>query len=152
MSSAGGKWPARIAWVVLFVVVGGVIGGTIGFRTQIVAAWPAAQKLYDVVGLSTEPEKPRLGVQSVKYDYVGVNVLRIEGELINLSSVPGNVPNLHVKFFDAAGRTVKTWDFPPPERRMLPGEIVKFRTDVAAPPLTAKRIDVGLSKDGNSGS
>lgn len=144
-----GKWPARIAWIVLILVVGGVLGGTVAFQSDITTAWPPSKKLYDTVGLSAEAEKPRLGVRSVKYTYRkadGVNVLRVEGELINLSNVPGDVPNLQVKFLDGAGKTVKNHAFPPPERRMLPGEVVIFRTDVTSPPATAKRIDVGFQE------
>ena len=145
------RWRARVAWLVLFAVVAGVIGGTLAFKAEILASWPASQKLYALVGLSVGPQESRLGVRNVKYDYRkvgGTDVLKIEGELVNLSEVPGDVPNLRVKFLDEAGKIVKTWTLPPPERRMLPGEIVGFTTEVAAPPTTAKRIDVGLDTDG----
>jgi len=57
------------------------------------------------------------------------------------------VPDLRILFLDAAGAVVKRWTFPPPERRMLPDEVVKFVTEVRNPPADAKRIDVGLDEN-----
>ena len=143
-------WPARIAWLLLIVVVAGTVGGAVMYREKVVEVLPAAQQLYDMAGLKPQPVEERLGVRGVKYSYAkagpnGENtVLNIEGELVNLSDVPGDVPNLRVLFLDDAGNVVKRWSFKAPEQRMLPGEIVKFSTQVDAPPASAKRIDVGF--------
>lgn len=141
------RWPARIAWIALIVVVAGVIGGALAFQQSISKSWPPAKKLYDLVGLTAEPVKKRLGVRSVRYTYPDKTVLRIDGELVNLSKVPHDVPNLRILFLDANGKVVKRWTFPPPERRMLPDEIVKFATEIKNPPADAKRIDVGVEEN-----
>lgn len=140
-------WPARLAWIALIVVVGGVIGGMLGFQQSISKAWPPSQKLYDLIGMTPEPAQKRLGVRSVRYTYPDKETLRIDGELVNLSKVPHDVPDLRILFLDAAGAVVKRWTFPPPERRMLPDEVVKFVTEVRNPPADAKRIDVGLDEN-----
>ena len=140
-------WPARLAWLLLIVVIGGTIGGGIAFRDAITAAWPASAKLYDAVGLSPEPIKKRLGVRSVQYTYPGPGILKIDGELVNLSKAPHDVPDLRVLFLDPGGAVVKTWKFPPPERRMLPDEVVRFSTEIRDVPANAKRIDVGLDAE-----
>ena len=140
-------WPARIAWIALIVVVVGVIGGMLGFQQSISQSWPPSQKLYDLIGLTPEPAKKRLGVRSVRYTYPDKEILRIDGELVNLSKVPHDVPNLRILFLDAAGTVVKRWTFPPPERRMLPDEVVKFVTEIKNPPADAKRIDVGVDEN-----
>lgn len=142
-----GRWPARLAWLALIVVVGGVVGGTIAFRSEIAASWPASKRLYDLVGMSVEPEMSRFGVRNVKYEPVSVDgkdMLKVEGELVNLSRVPGDAPNIRVKFLDDAGQVVTDQTFPPPERRMLPDEVVSFSTELSAPPPAARRIDVGI--------
>jgi len=140
-------WRARIAWIVLIVVVIGVIGGALAFQKSISNSWPAAKKLYDLVGMSPEPIEKRLGVRSVRYTYPDKTTLRIDGELVNLSKVPHDVPNLRILFLDGTGKVVKKWTFPPPERRMLPDEIVKFATEIKNPPADAKRIDVGVDEN-----
>lgn len=140
-------WRARIAWIVLIVVVTGVIGGALAFQKSISNSWPAAKKLYDLVGMSPEPIKKRLGVRSVRYTYPDKMTLRIDGELVNLSKVPHDVPNLRILFLDDTGKVVKKWTFPPPERRILPDEIVKFATEIKNPPADAKRIDVGVDEN-----
>ncbi len=141
---------ARLAWLLLIVVVGGVIGGTLAFQSSIVSAWPNAKRFYDLVGLTSVPASVRFGFQNVKHSDVtvdGRDYIRIEGELVNLSEVPGDVPDLRVNFLDVEGRVVKTWRFPPPERKMLPDETVTFVTQVPTPPPEARRMDVGLATD-----
>ena len=140
-------WPARLAWLLLILVVGGTVGGSIMFRDTITTTWPATKKLYDMVGAAPEPIKKRLGVRSVQYTYPTPDVLKIDGELVNLSKAPHDVPNLRVLFLNGVGETVKTWKFPPPERRMLPNEVVKFSTEIRNYPTDAKRIDVGLDEE-----
>ena len=49
------KWPARIAWILLTLVVGGTVAGFVAFQNSIVTAWPASKKLYDTVGLTPKP-------------------------------------------------------------------------------------------------
>lgn len=140
------RWPARLAWIALIVVVVGVIGGALVFQQAISKNWPPAQKLYELIGMTPEPIKKRLGVRSVRYTYPDKTLLRIDGELVNLSKAPHDVPNLRILFLDEAGKVVKRWTFPPPERRMLPDEIVKFATEIKDPPANAKRIDVGFDE------
>ena len=141
------KWPARLAWIFLVLIVGGTVAGLIAFEKKIVTAWPASKKLYDTVGLTTKPPVKEFGVRSVQYNYTKPDVIGIEGELVNLSDDPHDAPNIQVLFIDGGGAVVKTWKFPPPERRMLPDEVVKFSTEVRNPPATAKRIDVGVEKE-----
>ena len=138
------RWPARIAWIGLIVVIAGVIGSAVIFQDAITKSWPASKRLYDLVGSSAGSVEKKLGVRSVQYTYPTSKILKIDGELVNLSKAPQDVPNLRVLFLDAGGKVVKRWTFPPRERRMLPDEVIKFSTEIQNPPADAKRIDVGL--------
>lgn len=140
-------WPARLAWLLLVAVVGGVLGGAVVLRDTIVKVWPPSQRLYDTVGLSPEPIEKRLGVRNVKYAYGSgdeAGVLTVEGEIVNISGSPTDVPDLRVLFFNNGGDILHRWVFPAPERRMLPSESVPFSTRVVSPPPEAKRIEVGF--------
>jgi len=141
------KWPTRLAWMCLALVVGGTVAGFIAFQKSIVTAWPASKKLYVTVGLTTKPAAKEFWVRSFRHNYLTPEVLRIEGELENLSDNPHDAPNIQVLFIDDEGSVVKTWIFAPPERHMLPDEVVKFSTEIRNPPATAKRIDVGVEKE-----
>ena len=138
------RWPARLAWMGLIVIVAGVIGGAILFQDSITKSWPASKRLYDLISFSDGSIEKKLGVRSVQYTYPTSNTLKIDGELVNLSKAPQDVPDLRILFLDAGGKVVKRWTFPPRERRMLPDEIIKFSTEIQNPPADAKRIDVGL--------
>ena len=123
------------------------MGGFIAFQNSIVTAWPASKKLYDTVGLTQNPPSKEFGVRSVQYTYPKPNVLRIEGELENLSNASHTAPNIQILFLNGEGAVVKTWKFSPPERRMLPDEVVKFSTEVINPPTTTKAINVDVEKE-----
>lgn len=141
------RWPARIAWILLVAVVGGTIGGAVLLRDTIVDAWEPAKRLYDLVGLAPEPIEKRLGVRNVKRSWgtgAEANVLTIEGEIVNISDAPSDVPGLRVLFLNNAGDVISRWPFSAPEKRMLPDETVKFTTRIVSPPADAKHIDVGF--------
>lgn len=141
------RWPARLAWLLLFAVVAGVIGGAVVFRDEIVSAWPPAERLYEAVGLAPAPIESRLGVRNVKYAFGtgdDAQVLTVQGEVVNISGSPTDVPDLRVVFFSSGGQVLQRWVFAPPEKRMLPSESVKFSTRVDHPPAEAKHIEVGF--------
>jgi predicted Zn finger-like uncharacterized protein len=141
------RWPARLAWIGLIVAIIGVFGSAILFQDTVVKSWPASKWLYDMIGSTDAKIEEKLGVRSVQYTYPTSTTLKIDGELVNLSKAPQNVPNLRVLFLDAGGKVVKRWTFPPRERRLLPDEVIKFSTIVQNPPADAKRIDVGLDNN-----
>ena len=137
-------WAARLAWLLLIIVVGGTLGGSFVFRDKITATWPVTKKLYKTVGLATEPLKKQLGVRNLQYTNPSDNLLKVDGELVNLSKAPHDMPNLRVLFLNDVGEIEKIWRFPPPLKRMLPNEVVKFSTEIRNYPRDAKRIEVGL--------
>ena len=138
------RWTARLAWIALIVIVAGVIGGAVIFQDSITKSWPASKRLFDLISVSDGSTEKKLGVRSVQYTYPTSDVLKIDGEIVNLSKAPQDVPNLRILFLNASGKVVKRWTFPPRERRMLPDEVIKFSTEIQNPPADAKRIDVGL--------
>ncbi|MEX2453753.1 MAG: DUF3426 domain-containing protein [Rhodospirillaceae bacterium] len=143
-------WPARLAWLLLVTVVGGVLGGAVFLRDTIVEIWPTSQRLYDAAGLSPEPIEKRLGVRNVKYAYGSgdkADVLTVAGEVVNISESPTDVPDLRVLFFNNGGDILRRWVFPAPEKRMLPSESVPFSTRVVSPPPEAKHIEVGFDTE-----
>ncbi len=140
-------WAARLAWLLLIIVVGGTLGGSFVFRDKITATWPVTKRLYETVGLAPESLKKQLGVRNVQYSNLSDNLLKVNGELVNLSKASHNMSNLRVLFLNDFGEILKVWKFPPPVRRMLPNEVVKFSTEIRNYPRDAKRIEVGLDEE-----
>ena len=140
-------WPARIAWLLLVAVLGGIVGGGVAFRERIVEAWPPSERLYQTVGLMPPPIEERLGVRNVKHSYGSgdeATVLTVQGEIVNISDSPSDVPDLRILFLNNGGEVLKRVAVAAPEKRMLPGESVTFRTRIPSPPTEAKHIDVGF--------
>jgi hypothetical protein len=126
-------------------VITSVIGGGFLFQDSIVKSWPASKRLFASISILDEAPDKKFGVRNVRYTYPTPTSLKIEGELVNLSKYPQEVPNLRVLFRDAGSKVVRRWTFLPRDGRMLLDEVIKFETVVQNPPADARRIDVGLA-------
>ena len=140
-------WPTRLAWLVLIIVVGGTLGGGILFRESITTNWPVTKKIFETIGFTSAAEKKLLSLRSVQYSYPSPGVLKVTGELVNLTKTSQEVPNLRVMFLNDSGETVKVWKFPLQVRRMLPDEVVKFSNQIRNYPAESKRLEVGLAPE-----
>ncbi len=87
-------------------------------------------------------------VTTVRADEDGVPVLRIAGEVANVSRQSIDVPPLAATLRDARQRSVQQWIFKAPESKLLPGEISKFSTTIKNPPSEATDVDVDFLPGG----
>lgn len=136
---------ATVLWVVLFVAVAGVVGSAIGFRGAIMAQWPAAESLYEFVGLGAEPPGAGLGLRNVRWKAAAQGdaaVLRVEGEVTNLTDTVRSVPPIEGVIYDKADKELQRWTFTAPEPRLLPGENVPFVTELKNPAAGAVRLQI----------
>ena len=141
------RWPTKLAWLLLIIVVGGTLGGGVMFRDSITSNWPVTKKFFEPIGLTSAPEKKHLSLRSVEYSYPSPGVLKVTGELVNLTKASQDVPNLRVMVINDSGETVKVWKFPPHVRRILPNEVVKFSNLFRSYPADSKRLEVGLAPE-----
>jgi predicted Zn finger-like uncharacterized protein len=142
---SGGNRLATVLWVVLFLVVAGVVGSAIGFRQVVMTTWPAAEGLYDMVGLGPEPPGAGLGLRNVRWKagtQGDMTVLRVEGEVANLTDRVRPVPPIEGIIFDKANKELQRWRFTAPEARLLPGENVSFTTELKNPASGASRLQI----------
>jgi predicted Zn finger-like uncharacterized protein len=141
----GGSRLATALWVMLVLVVAGTVGSAIGFRGAIMAQWPAAESLYEIVGLGAEPPGAGLGLRNVRWKATAQGdaaVLRVEGEVTNLTDTVRNVPPIEGVIYDKADRELQRWTFTAPEPRLLPGENVPFVTELKNPAAGAVRLQI----------
>ncbi|HKO06676.1 MAG TPA: MJ0042-type zinc finger domain-containing protein [Alphaproteobacteria bacterium] len=134
-----------LGWVVLVLAVAALLYGTFVERARIVEFWPPAGRLFMLLGVMPEPVGAGLEIRAVTSERAsenGVAVLRIAGEVVNISGVSRDVPPLVAVLEDARKRKVQQWTFKAGETKLLPGEAAKFSTSVDNPPDEATDIDV----------
>jgi predicted Zn finger-like uncharacterized protein len=144
---------ARLSWGLLLLLVLGVSGGGVFFQNQVIETWPAAKRLYALIGLTQEPLGAGLNLVNVKFTQQGANGggLLVEGEVENTSDHVLDVPSLRATLFDKQKISVQRWPFKAPLPRLLPGENVKFKTVIKNPAKGAIRIEIDFheARQGN---
>ncbi|NQU71928.1 MAG: zinc-ribbon domain-containing protein [Rhodospirillales bacterium] len=135
---------AQLSWGLLIVLVLGVSGGGVFFQNQVIETWPAAKRLYALIGLTQEPLGVGLNLVNVKFSQLAENGggLLVEGEVENTSDHVLDVPSLRATLFDKKKISVQHWPFEATLPRLLPGENVKFKTIIKNPAKGAVRIEI----------
>ncbi|MGE0748082.1 MAG: DUF3426 domain-containing protein [Rhodospirillales bacterium] len=135
---------ATLAWAAFALAVVIVLGGFLAMREAVVAAFPAAERIYAAIGLAEEPgvglELRRVASREVARD--GARVLMVEGEIANISDKVRDVPRMRAALFDDRERALKSWTFSAPDPKLLPGETSKFVTELESPPTGAVRLTI----------
>lgn len=132
-------------WAALAAVAAGLIGGGAYFRGSIVAAWPPAARLYSAVGLAVEPVGAGLELRNVRIIQGGnpaVPVLVVQGEVVNVTEQVRDVPLLRGALVAADQAELAHWTFAVEQPRLLPGEVVTFKTEIENPAVEAKGISI----------
>src|SRR5208282_4232105 len=114
-------------------------------RARIVEAWPPAARLYALLGIMPVNPGDSLKIRGVTTERTsedGVPVLRIAGEVANISQQTVDVPLLAAMLRDARQRNVQQWIFKTTETKLLPGETTKFSTTIKNPASEATDVDV----------
>ena len=129
-----GRWlgfAAGIAGVVVFVL---------SQRTQIVELWPAAARLYEVLGMPVEAPGAGLQFQNVKSEQRldnGATVLVLEGQIANVSAVERTVPAVVATSLGPDHKPVKSWHVVVTQTHLEPGAIATFRSQERDPGTVA---------------
>ena len=133
-------------WAVLALIIATIIiAGTLG-RDAITGAWPAAERLYMVLGLTPPPRGDGLTIKVLSHDRSiagGRKFIVIKGEITNTSGEARDIPKLQVSLRAVDARALARWDFAATQLRLLPGETSGFVTRYQDPPddATAFKID-----------
>ncbi len=142
-------WVA-IGWIILLLIVGGVAGGGVWARDEVIRLWPPSARLYQLVGLAAPQPGDwyQIRAEPRRDEENGVPRLVIKGEVINSSSVAQEVPKLKVLLRDASNRIVQSWTFSVSDERLLPGASVPFTTSVVRPNEAATGMTVTVAGTG----
>ena len=134
-----------VLWTILILFLIGVASVAVWQRDTVIARVPAAESIYDLVGLGPPPPGAGLALENVRQKIEtldGVKTLRIEGEIVNNTEKPRDVPRMLGVLLDGAGKEVKRWEFAPPMPKLLHNERAPFSTELVNPPDTASEVRV----------
>jgi predicted Zn finger-like uncharacterized protein len=135
--------PAAL-WVVLGVVLVmlalAVLVAAVG-RDEVVARWPAAARLYALVGLPVEGSGLGLGLDKITPARTAEGLV-IEGDITNTGNTARDVPRLRVALRDPDDKETQFKVIDPPATRLAPGETAHFKTSFDHPDEAATGVVV----------
>lgn len=143
--SGRGRRSAAAWWVVVLLVASGLTAGAVVAREEVVAAWPAAARLYDTVGLPVETVAAGLELRNVRSERRaedGLTHLVIHGQIVNVSDRERAVPTLYAVALDAGQQAVRDWPITPSRPSLLPGEIATFESMLPDPEPAISEISI----------
>jgi predicted Zn finger-like uncharacterized protein len=111
-------------WFLFLLLLTGIVAGAILGRDRIVAWWPPAARLYELVRLNSNAPGGGLEV-TIKTMHNADGVI-VEGTITNRLSAPTAIPNLRVVLRDAGQKELAVKVIDPPRDRLLPGETAPF--------------------------
>ncbi|MEX2616838.1 MAG: zinc-ribbon domain-containing protein [Alphaproteobacteria bacterium] len=137
-------------WIALFVTIVALVGSSIYFSKAIVSAYPAANKLFSLIGLPVntlgyglEIAKPTTSQREEGND----RIIVVSGEISNTTSQVMDVPLLRGELKDAQGETLFIWSFKANEPRVLAGEKNTYETEIRNPPPGATELNISFTRE-----
>lgn len=146
-AAAGRSW-LWLGWLTLVLVVAGIVAGVALFREPLVAFWPPASQLYEIVKLPEAPppsEEFGLAIANVTFERSregGQAVLLVGGEISNISETVQEMPRLRVALSDEAGEEIFHWTVTLAASELAAGQQVPFNTRLPNPPANARSLAV----------
>ena len=119
--------------VALIIVLVALTGILVAGRGVITAHIPGLIAVYDVTGLTIRPNLSQLEVQDIDADYFG-DVLRLKGQLTNISSFRAHAAPLQVRVTDEKGLILATERVLPEARFLDAGAQAEFFAQLDMPP------------------
>jgi predicted Zn finger-like uncharacterized protein len=133
--------------LMLVLLVAGVVAAFIA-RGDVTAMWPAAARLYALVGLVATPAGSGLELGEVIPARTAEGLI-IEGDITNTGSVAREVPRLRVALRDRNEKEIQFKTIDPPTARLQPGETAHFKTSFEHADETATvKVSFARSADG----
>jgi len=135
-------WPlsAFQSAILGLVVVDAVL---IGWRADVVRALPQTASFYAMVGMPVNLRGLDLDdVKTTTEQHEGVQILVVEGNIVNDSRKLADVPRIKFILRNAARQEIYSWTAVPSTGMLPPGQAVAFRSRLASPPPDGRDVVV----------
>jgi predicted Zn finger-like uncharacterized protein len=148
-----GRGPRRlpsavtIGWLVLALIVGGVIGTLVLAPSTVMSVLPGAARLYALFGMPVG--SGGLAFEGVRYGWTndgGQNVLEVQGDVVNLTSSPVDVPTVVIALQDESGSEISEWTTEIGEDELAAGGHAPFLRQIPSPPSNVRSVKVRFAK------
>ena len=143
---------AAVGWVFLILFLGGIVGLFFMVPEKIVNWWPAADKIYNIAGVSSEPEKvhadrretPKVEIRpyspSMTIDGDSYK-LTLSGKIMNNGLRSVTIPAITFILSDAEDKEILKGSFCMPNRILRKSQSVEFEHIIRPSPIeTAKAV------------
>ena len=131
-------------WVIALIAVlaiGGIVGGLIVARKQVVDLWPGANSVYALVGFGVSALGDGLDFRGTKTEWEtvdGADVVVVRGSIVNLTDVPLTVPMILVSLRDSRSEMLQEAIIAPLKPELVAGETIGFKAIFKKPSPLAR--------------
>jgi hypothetical protein len=146
------KQQARMSAVRQWGMYGAILVATLAgftlYPEPIVKVAPSAMRAYEAMGMSVNVYG--LEIKGIKQQHAvinGVRVLTIKGDVVNVTDDMKKIPWLRFGLRDGTKAEVYEWTLNTEARPLRPGESTTFLTRIAAPPETARDVEIRFARD-----
>lgn len=136
-----------IGWLMLALIVASVIGTLVFAQSTVLSVLPGAARLYALFGAPVGAHG--LAFEGVRYGWTndgGQNVLEVQGDVVNLTSSPVNVPTVVIALRDESGEEISEWTTEVGAAELGAGEHAPFLRQIPAPPSNVRSVKVRFAK------
>jgi predicted Zn finger-like uncharacterized protein len=132
-----------LGWLLFIVILAGALGAAALYRDKVVAAWPPAGKLYELVGLRVAAYGLVLAEPvTERSSEGGSEILTVSGTVRSTLEGERPVPPLWVSLLDDQGRVLRREMAIPEPAVVGAGAQVGYKVRFAAPPNEATKVAV----------
>ncbi len=136
-------------WILLVLILASSLGAAFWWRDTVVHHFPAANKVFMMVGYPANTLGYGLKIFGPKTfpDVKGrKRILGVRGQIMNETGKIIEVPLLKAILIGTKGEDVTSWSFEAKEPRILPGEKVEYETVTENPPRGATRLRITFTR------
>ena len=136
-------------WALLVLILVGGTSAAFVFRDIVVHHFPPANMVFKMVGMPANTLGYGLKIYEPK-TFLDINknekVLGITGQIMNETGKPIEIPLLKAILLGSKGENVKSWTFEAKQRRIDPGEKIKYETSLANPPSGSTGLQITFTR------
>ena len=141
---------AIIGWIIFIAVIVVIVLGVTMFRKDLVTFYPPINKVFELIGIAPDTLGHGLKLppaQSSPRREGNSIVITITGEIHNTTKDTLDVPALKGDLYNAKGEIIYTHYFKASQAKILPGEKIKYTTEVKDPPPRPVRMEITFTRD-----
>jgi len=141
--------PVTLGWAALGLLVALILGALIFAPSAVTSVLPGASRLYAMFGGGGGGEAGGLAFEGVRYGWTnqdGQTVLEVQGDVVNTSSSPVDVPTVVIALRDESGAEISEWTTEVGEQELAAGQHAPFLRQIPSPPSNVRSVKVRFAK------